>query len=219
VRLADRFYLTAHHDVTGKRRAHPRAVAYGLAAALIGELLYDGRLLVDEGHVRIIDTTPLPDALADTVRRQIISEPQHTAVPVWLEFLAQTSIEQVARRLYRDGIVRRGQCRRVLRTVARYVPTDMNVAAWSWIGLATKVKRGDALDPLDVALDVALAGLVVKTGLDSYTLSEVPPAARDYLLHLIANAWPPLRDLLMHTETAVAGSVRPYHSLREGQRR
>jgi hypothetical protein len=207
VRLADRFYFAAHDDGTGRPRAHPRALRYGLAAALIAELLHDGGITIERGHITLIEATT-NDALSTIVLHQMRVEPQHTAVPVWLGFLAHDAPEQVARRLYRDGTVRREPYRRVIRSGSRYVPLDVNVAAWSWLDLVMKLDRGERLDPPDVAL----AGLVVTTGLDGYVLADVPPAIREGLRHLIDNAPPPLCELLAHTGSAIAAGVLAYRS-------
>jgi hypothetical protein len=203
VRLADSFYLAAHHDVTGKPRLHQRAMAYGLGAALLAELLYAHRILVDRATVTVIDRTPHPDLLARTVLDLLIAEPEHTGVRVWLDFLSHNSCEIVAQRLCWDGTLRREESRRLWRSTVVYVPVDINVAAWTWIRLSTKVKRGEEL----TARDVALAGLIVQTGLDSHVLAGAPRAARDYLRQLTDDAWPPLRELLVHTGAAIGGGV------------
>ncbi|MEV1289036.1 GPP34 family phosphoprotein [Micromonospora sp. NPDC049679] len=207
MRLTDRFYFAAHDDTTGRPRLHPRAVRYGLAAALLAELLYDGGITIERGHIKLIEPTT-NDALSTIVLHQLRIEPLHTAVPVWLGFLAHDSPEQVARRLYREGAVRREPYRRVIRSGSRYVPLDMNLAAWSWLDLVMKLDRGAPLEPPDVAL----AGLVTATGLDGYVLAGVPAAARDRLRQLIDSATPPLRDLFAHTASAIAAGVLAYRS-------
>ncbi|MEV1289600.1 GPP34 family phosphoprotein [Micromonospora sp. NPDC049679] len=203
MRLADSFYLAAHHDVTGKPRLHHRAIAYGLAAAILAELLYAHRILIDRASVTVVDRTPPPDPLARTVLDLLIAEPQHTRVRVWLDFLSQDSREQVGQRLCRDGTLRREESRRMWRSAVVYVPVDMNVAAWSSIRLSTKITRGEEL----TAGDVALAGLIAQTGLDTHVLAGAPRAARDYLCQLTDHAWPPLRELLVQTGIAIGGGV------------
>ena len=47
--LADQYFLIAHEDRTGRSRLHPRATGLGLAAALLGELMLEGRLRIVEG--------------------------------------------------------------------------------------------------------------------------------------------------------------------------
>ncbi|SDY99842.1 Golgi phosphoprotein 3 (GPP34) [Micromonospora pattaloongensis] len=203
MRLADRFYLAAHHDVTGRPRLHARAMAYGLAAGLLAELLYARRILIDRGRLAVVDRTPPPDPLAHTVLDHLVTEAEHTGVRIWLDFLSHDAGERVGQRLWRQGLVRREESRRMWRTATVYVPADMNVAAWCWIKLATKIKRAEELTPEEVAL----AGLVVQTGLDAHVLAGAPRAARDYLHELTDAAWPPLRELLVQTGVAIGGGV------------
>ena len=62
--LADQFFLIAHEDRTGKSRLHPRATGLGLAAALLGELVMQGRIRAVEGELFVVNPEPPGDALA-----------------------------------------------------------------------------------------------------------------------------------------------------------
>ncbi|MBT8225031.1 MAG: hypothetical protein HKP61_04585 [Dactylosporangium sp.] len=86
--LADEFFRLAHHDTTGRPLLHPRATSLGLAAALLGELLHTRKVFVQERQVYPLDRTPPDDALAHATLDQLIVQPRHTAVRIWLEFLS-----------------------------------------------------------------------------------------------------------------------------------
>src|SRR5215207_9357504 len=150
--VAGEFYLLAHDDRTGRPRLHRRAVDLGLAAGLLAELLYVQRIMVSAGELRVIDRSPPDDALGRTVLAQLIAEPQHVRVRIWLDFLAVAAGDMVAERLLEAGQVRKEPTRRLLRTVIAYVPVDMNAAALSWARLAQLLRRNEPLDYLDTCL-------------------------------------------------------------------
>jgi len=60
--------------------------------------------------------------------------------------------------------------------------------------------------------DAFLAGLAAVTGLDKELLVDAPPSARRSLERLVTNAWPPVRELLVHTEAAVGDAVLHYRA-------
>jgi hypothetical protein len=203
VLLADDFFRLAHHDVTGRPRLHPRAASNGLAAALLGELVAERRITIEQGRVDILDRTPPLDSLAHAILDQLIVEPQQHPLRTWLAFLSHTSTEQVAQRLLRAGHVRAEVSRRLIRQTTIYVPTDMNTAAKPWALLSTKLRRHE---PLDYE-HLCLAGLCAVTGLDGYVLEGAPAATFDHLRHDVARLWSPMQQLLHHTQAAVGDAV------------
>ncbi|MGC4771556.1 GOLPH3/VPS74 family protein [Micromonospora sp. DT44] len=203
VRLADEFFLVAHHDQTGRPRLHDAGIGLGLAAALLLELHHEGRVTFDRGQLRVRDSRPPADALQHLVLDRLVAESQHTATQVWLAFVADSAAEQVAQRLWQAGKVQPTQVRRLWRSSVVYVPTDINAAAWPWARLSYKLRRYEQLDPFDLAL----AGLVMHTGLDRYVLDGAPYATGAHLRGLLDAAWPALRDLLADLGTAIGNSV------------
>jgi hypothetical protein len=201
--VAGDFYLLAHDDRTGRPRLHRRAVDLGLAAALLAELLYLRRITVGGGEVHVVDRTPPADALAHGVLEQLVAEPQHVRIRIWLDFLSMTASEQVAGRLLVARQVRRETTRRLLRTVTTYVPVDMNAAALPWARLSRLLSRGEPLS----YLDTCLAGLTTATGLDTLILDGAPRAVHVYVRSVVTSTWPPLRELIAQTAAAVGGSV------------
>lgn len=206
VLLADEFFLIAHHDQSGRPRLHHTAITHGLAAALLGELAFAGRLTFDGGHVRVLDRRPPGDPLQHLVLDRLVAESQYTATRTWLAYLAADSYEQVARRLWQVGKVRPHQQRRVLGmfgTVTVYVPTDMNVAAWSWARLSTKLRQYEELSPFDLAL----AGIAASCRLDRFILDGAPYAVGAHLRRLLAAAPKPLHELRADLDTAIGHAV------------
>jgi hypothetical protein len=209
VQLADDFWRLAHHDVSGKPRLNGRATGLGLAAALLAELMWAGKVNARDGQLWVVDKSPPTDVLAHTVLEQLVAQPQHTTVRIWLDFLSHDAVEQVAQRLWRAGHVHREVSRRLLRHDAvRWVPVDCNTAHWPTARLATSLRDRA---PMNHA-DAFLAGLVAATGLDEDLLRDAPTASRHYLRHLITTTPPPLHELLKHTQAAVGESVLAYRT-------
>jgi hypothetical protein len=157
----------------------------------MGELVWLGKIAVQDGSVHTVDTSPPDDALAHALLAQLLAEPQHRAVRIW-----------------QAGHVRKDVSRRLLRQSVTWVPTDVNVAYHPWWRLTTHL---DGQRPMDHG-DAFLAGLALVTGLDKELLLDAPPAARRTLERLVADAWPPFRELLVHTEAAVGDAVLHYRA-------
>ncbi|MEU0155853.1 hypothetical protein [Micromonospora fulviviridis] len=64
------------------------------------------------------------------------------------------------------------------------MPTDINVAAWSWARLSTKLRRYEQLEPFDLAL----AGICQSCRLDQFILDGAPYAAGAHLRTLLQAA-------------------------------
>lgn len=205
--LADQFFLIAHEDRTGRSRLHPRATGLGLAAALLGELVLEGRLRIFDGDLHIANRTPPRDSLSHSVLELLIAQPQHREVRTWLAYLSQDAAERVGERLMRSGAVESVTRRRMLSTQTFYMPNNeaqRNAAAWAPMRLANIMVRG-----LEMSVgDRLLAGLVVATGLTRYVLwdFEVHRQALTQLPTAIGSLPEDLRQLIEHTEASV-GSV------------
>ncbi|PSK67597.1 hypothetical protein B0E53_00407 [Micromonospora sp. MH33] len=206
VLLADEFFLIAHDDQTGRPRLHDSAIRHGLAAGLLGELAGAGHITFDRGSLFVLDARPPADWLQHLVLDRLVAESQHTATRVWLAYLAETAHDQVAQRLFQAGKVEPQQQRRlfgVLGNVTVHVPTDINVAAWSWARLSQKLRRYEQLEPFDLAL----AGIAASCRLDQFILDGAPYAAGAHLRRLLAAAPEPMRDLLADLDTAIGHAV------------
>jgi hypothetical protein len=206
--LADEFFRLAHNDVTGKTRLHARATELGLAAALLGELLFSNRITIHRGVLEVVDDTPPRDAVSHDALDQLVTQPQHTAVRVWLDFLSRGAYEGVAQRLWRAGHLRPETTRRLLRQIVTWVPTDANTAAWPWARLSHSLARQE---PLDQA-DTFLIGLAASTGLDEDLMERGNATAHQHLRRMIATAPQQVQELLAHTHAAVGDAVLSYRT-------
>jgi hypothetical protein len=206
--LADQYFLIAHEDRTGRSRLHPRATGLGLAAALLGELLLEGRLRIIEGDLHIVSRQPPSDALAHDILDLLIAQPQHREVRTWLAFLSQDAAIRVGERLMRLGAVEPVTRRRMLSTQTLYMPNSAeqrNAAAWAPARLANLLVRG-----MDMNIsDRVLAGLIAATGLTRHVLYdfEVHRHAFQTLPDAIASLPMDLRELIEYTEASVGSAL------------
>ncbi|BAL86213.1 hypothetical protein AMIS_9930 [Actinoplanes missouriensis 431] len=207
--LADQYYLIAHEDRTGRSRLHPRATGLGLAAALLSELVLEGRVGVADGELFIVDRHPPRDALSHDVLDLLSAQSQHTDVRTWLAFLSQDAALRVAERLMRVGAVEMVTRRRMLgSTQTLYMPNtarQRNAAAWASTRIANILVRG-----MDLNLsDRMLVGLVVATGLTRHVMYgfENYPHIYHALPSMIASLPNDLRELVECTEQSVGTAL------------
>jgi hypothetical protein len=205
--LADQYFLIAHEDRTGRSRLHPRATGLGLAAALMGELVLEGRIGITDGDLVILDRHAPADALAHDILSLLIAQPQHRDVRTWLAFLSQEAAARVGERLMRLGAVEPVTRRRMLSTQTLYMPNSAeqrNAAAWAPARLANLLVRGIEMS----VSDRVLVGLIAATGLTRHVLYdfEIHRHAFHTLPSAVASLPGDLRELVEYTEASV-GSV------------
>ncbi|MFJ6197276.1 GPP34 family phosphoprotein [Micromonospora sp. NPDC092111] len=204
LRIADDFYFLAHHDRTGQPRLFGTALSLGLAAGLLMELHYAGRISFSQGRVHVWRDGPTPtDWLQHRILDRMLAEPQHTTTRVWLSYLATTAGEQVAQRMAQAGLLQEQTLGPWWRRRTGYVPTDMNTAAWPWARLSQQLRNHRDL----YEHDVLLAGLVLHTQLDTALLDGAPWAARERLRCLVEQLWPKWHGLLAELGAAVGAAV------------
>ncbi|GII23337.1 GOLPH3/VPS74 family protein [Planosporangium mesophilum] len=206
LRLADDFWLIAHHDRSGRPRLNPLALGLGLAGALLGELATTGHLTIHDRHVHVTDDTPPADATSHGILEQIATKSRAHPVPVWLKFLAGSATETVTTRLVRAGLVQREQQRRRLgRINVVHRPTDRNQACWRSVRLRHALAGRYGGTPWD---DMFLAGLADATGLLPKVLGDDHPAGRAYVARWLPRSDPPaLYELAIAVETLVGDAV------------
>ncbi|MGA5304587.1 GOLPH3/VPS74 family protein [Nucisporomicrobium flavum] len=201
--LADDMFRLAHRDSTGAPLLDPHVAGLGLSAALLGELLLTGHLTVRDGLVAVTDRSTPSDVLAHKVLDQLVSEREDHTVRTWLAYLGRGAYEEVADRLHRAGHLRIQTSRWVFGRTVRYVPTDMNTAAWPWARLAGLLRRGHPLDDFDTLL----GGLAVATDVHRVVLIGEADAFASALRRAISAAANPLQELVTHTRTAAGDAV------------
>ena len=205
--LADQYFLIAHEDRTGRSRLHPRATGLGLGAALIGELILEGRVGIADGDLIILDRHPPADALAHDILDLLVAQSRHRDVRTWLAFLSQDSAARVGERLMRLGAVEPVTRRRMLSTQTLYMPNSAeqrNAAAWAPARLANLLVRGIEMS----VSDRLLVGLIAATGLTRHVLYdfEMHRQAFQTLPNAVESLPSDLRELVEITEASV-GSV------------
>ncbi|MEW2443170.1 GOLPH3/VPS74 family protein [Micromonospora marina] len=202
LRVADEFFLLALDERTGRFRLHRRATDLGLAAALLAELFFLGRITLHEGWPAVLDDRPCPDDLQQSVLGQMCAQPP-SPTRAWLGFLAVHARDAVAARLCQAGRIssRRSGLRWYRRTM--YLPTDANTAAWPCARLSRELRTFQHLEPVDVAL----AGIALRTGLDRHLLDGASSAVHAHLAGLVDRARPPVYDLLTDVDVAVGEST------------
>lgn len=113
-RLGDEFFLINHDQLTGRLAVSRRLLGLGLVAALLGELIIDGRVAVRHHRVVIVDGSSRGDGPGDFLVDSIADQKTPHPVRTWVENLGDIAYELVARRLVERGTVRRVRARRLL---------------------------------------------------------------------------------------------------------
>ena len=200
-RLADDFYLMAHHERTGRSLLAPRAAGFGLAGGLLGELILADALGVYRGEVAI-GPTPPGDALAATILSQVAGEATPRPVADWLAFLSRTAPSAVAGRLEQAGyLVAIGA--RPWRP-SRWVPSDPDCA----FAPVARVKA--ALDLTHTTADaqtVALAGLAAACGLGARLTAYLPARSRIRMEQAAGRLDADLREVITCTQATVGAAL------------
>lgn len=201
--LANDMFRLVHRDSDGRLLLDARVAGLGLSAALLGELLMTNRIQLRDGVVVAGSGAAPVDVLAHSVLDQVASEPIHHPVRTWLAYLARGSHTQVAARLIRGGHVREHRSRGLFSRSVRYLPVDMNAAAWPWARLSTRLRNGEPLD----GFDTLLAGLVLATDLHRIVLLGATDDLAGELRRVVGAAPAMVRELVYHTEAAVGDAV------------
>jgi hypothetical protein len=201
--LADQFFLTAHAE-DGTALLSERVLGLGLAAAVLGELVFFRRVTIQGGLLRVVDPRPPGEPLGASVLSQLLRESGHGNLRDWMSYLAKTGEDTVGRRLMHHGHVQRIERQRLLHgRVIRYPPVNINLATWPRAsldhGLTTWAPLSDD--------DVVLAGLVLATGLDQRMRWNLDQNARQHLTHLTRRLSAELRELLTNADAAVGEAV------------
>ncbi|WP_229688158.1 GOLPH3/VPS74 family protein [Micromonospora yangpuensis] len=199
--LADEFFFVAHDDY-GQRRLFGSALGYGLAAALLAELHFTGRITFADGRVRVRDMHPPADPLQHLILDRLAAEPE-CPTRTWLAYVADTAYTQVARRMCHAGLLAPQQVGRLWRQRTVYRPVDINDAAWPGARLSQRLRGRRTLGDSDRVL----AGLVLHTQLDSSLLDGAPLSARLYLREVVDGVQPPVRELFGDLAAAVGNAV------------
>jgi hypothetical protein len=218
--LADDFFRLSHDDLTGWPRLRPLVCEFGLAAALLAELVLVDRLRLWNGRMWVTPqwdpntgepigrpaVDPWSQAVLEQIAAEVLDEPEFARVDVRLESLRHNAYEQVANRMLQSRAVSRRVTwlRRFGRPTVVWAPIDMSSAAWPRDRLAIRVGAGKELD----TGDRFLAGLIKATELGS--LFAGVPNVGEYLANAVEVNPPDLQELLTHTAAAIGDAVLTY---------
>ncbi|MEU8241855.1 GPP34 family phosphoprotein [Actinoplanes missouriensis] len=213
---ADDFYLAAHDGIGGRALLSPPVLGVGLAATLLGELLFWRRLqlvpvspspspLALAGFsaggsgaggflLRVIDSQPTGDPASSAVLRRLVETPGPHEVRQWIRHLsAGFATDVVEHRLTLTGVLRRETKRRLLTSNTSLVFTDPRTPGEPAGRIRTKLSYNE---PLDTA-DLMVAGLFLATGLDQLVLDTLNPRDRARLSDQFRRSLPqPLHHLV-----------------------
>jgi Golgi phosphoprotein 3 (GPP34) len=203
--LADELFLMTHDLQTGKPRVPDPGLGIGLAAALLGELMFAGSVAICQDRLSLGEYGPPPErlseALYDETRNRLFG--QEVTVRDWLAAHRRLVTELVADRLIRAGDLRRDVSRRFGRTVVRYYPMKPADAFLRAQRLPSYLRHRVEVTEPDVAVAV-LVDLVTPGN----SVMELDDTGREYLDQLLPALQQPVRDLLSITESSVMAALR-----------
>jgi Golgi phosphoprotein 3 (GPP34) len=212
--LGNDFWLAAHDTVNGKSRLPARHLGIGVAAALLGELMFTQNITLHQGRLYIRDV-PTPDdpalspLLSQLIREESLKNPDAPPgqdVREWIAFLAadDRGNDLVVHRLAQQGLVVREERRGWTGRRTLYLPRDSMVSGTPANLISTAILRREELD--DAQLTVA--GLFLATGLHQQALFMFePPDLKELSRQLKTRMHDMLRELVHHAETAVGETV------------
>lgn len=203
--IADDFYLMALDERTGKPRLHAHAMALGLSAALLSELVLADLIAVRDDRLRLLaPASPTVDPVHAKMLAHIVAEPHHQ-INVWLSFFAQTATEAVADRLVDSGHLRVETSRGLLRSKPVYVPIDLVDVAWRSLRIARVISQRD----VRTWEDLTLIGLLCGTGLIEMVTANTAADLHDNIRAIVAGLAeePSLHALIFQVEALIAANV------------
>ena len=201
---ADDLYLAAHDGIGGRALLGPRPLGAGLAAALIGELLFRRRLHLAGDVLHVADPQPTGDPATTTVLTRMTATGPH-GLGRWIAGLAGGLAEElVVQRLTTAGVLRVETRRRLLNTSTTVVFTDPKVTGEPAGRIRTHLSYNKTLD----TADLMLAGLILATGLDEFVLDTCNPRDRARLSDQFRRHLPPALGMLAaHARAAATGTT------------
>jgi hypothetical protein len=177
----------------------------GLAGALLIELALHRKIKINPQQLELIvaNPDPPPDATAHAVLDQLIAEPEIMSIATWMKFLGQSSVQRVADRLVRAGLVRPQWSGPPWHKTVLHPPMDANEAILPAVRI-----RSVAMSRQPVELsDALLTGVSAATGLDGFLLQDLDADGRQFLRDVIAQLPRPLMCLIAETKAAVGAAV------------
>ena len=202
--LADDSFVTLLDTASGKLALGENVQGVVLAAALLGEPLLAGNLTLTNGAIGLGGHPAPPDELAQALlahtEKQLFTH-RFTVVD-WISTYRGSSVDMVAGRLARNGVIQVQQQRRLGRTSTRFAPTDPSSAFLRSERIWAYLRHGAQLS----IHDCVLAALTAQApgSAERYDLDR---SAQAHLRALVAELPLPLRELITAADTAALASV------------
>ena len=115
IALAEELLLLAYDDQTGKATGSRIGLDLGMAAAVMVDLALAGRISYVDGYLKVIDTRPTGEAIADAVLAKAADDEPHTPAQ-WLQRLRHRLRTRVL-----DDLVARGVIQDIDETQLEYI--------------------------------------------------------------------------------------------------
>ena len=202
--LVEALFFLAHDEFTGKPQVARPPLEICLIGAIFCDLLFTGRISVNEGCPVVTGKHGRGDRTSAAVLAEITAEPTGYPLREWIDHLRPAVVDMVVDQLADAGLVTRIAERSLLRRTLRYPPTDLLVAA---AGLAEI--RGAVLGPAKPDVyNVSLALLAWQLGLDDLCEPQLDRRMLRSWLDRAAKPMPPAAtEVFAAVEAAIAASV------------
>jgi Golgi phosphoprotein 3 (GPP34) len=209
LRLADELLLLVYDDA-GSMQASAQVVDYGLAGALLMELMLAERLAVPDKRLVVTDPSPVGDPLADQALARIAADRRGRKPKDWVGPLSGGLRERVLDRLVDAGLLRREEDR-VLWVFPRTRFPSASGAEPLPEGEARRrlLAAVDASGPVDERT-AALCALVRAVGIERIAVPDRPRReVRDRFQEIVEISWPAdaVRKAITEMEAAVTTAV------------
>ncbi|WP_435871072.1 GOLPH3/VPS74 family protein [Micromonospora musae] len=208
--LRDELFLLGHNDDTGRPHVHRRALALGLAGAVLIDLFLAGRIVLGPTGdrpagarwLRLHGENPVGDLIADTAIAVIHHGHTTPTTNAFLRSFAGDLYERTRGGLVAAGVLRH-HARRRLGGLARtdtYLATDTK---WSVVARARLRFLAEGREP-PVDHSAALAGLVAALGLTAHLYLNDDTAVLTERLKTIADQhYRPVREITAAVDAAI----------------
>lgn len=203
--IADLFYTIAHDD-TGTSRLNSHSLEFGLAAALLAELVHTGRLDInpETERITVLRKDPPVDVLTHKVHDTLMAQREELPLRMWIRYLAMDAVKDVAERLERLGQVEPVKRGFLINRRTVYEPVDANAWEGAYAILRVALQKANIVD-WERGWCAALA---YATGLTRAMLDGTDTRAFRYLDWIVSRQLPPSgQALIMATSAVISESV------------
>ncbi len=171
--LADELALLAYDDAGINRMSNP-GFGYALAGALLVELALAGRVVVEDGRVRVVDRGRTGHALVDDALARIADHEKHRKPKDWVVGLAKGLPQRVVDGLVTAGILHREQDKVLWVFTSTRYPSPRGVEAPAESQVRARLDRVIRSSGPVEPRTAALLALVRATKFERRTFPEVP---------------------------------------------